>query len=105
MLLVFVLPNADVTVGAPNTDIPCAGVVPSPDWPNKLEPPPPLAARAPKGDGCWLAFANAEKDVPVLTELVVFEVSEAPAPNAVGIVLAKALKTPVAGLKTDDAAG
>ena len=92
-------------VGAPNTDVPCAGVVPSPDWPNEPEPPPPLAAPARKGDGCWLAFANAEKPVPVPMELVVFEVSEAPAPNAVGVVSAKALKVPVAGLMTDDVTG
>lgn len=51
-----------------------------------------------------MAFANAEKPPPVPTELVVFEVLEAPAPNAVGVVPAKALKA-VAGLMTDDAAG
>lgn len=106
MVLVFVPPNADVTgAGAPNADVPCAGVVPNPDWPNAPEPPPPLAAPAPKGDGCWPAFANAEKPPPVPAELVVFEVLEAPAPNAVGVVPAKALKAPVAGLMTEDAAG
>ena len=39
-------------MGTPNTDVPCTGVVPSADWPNEPEPPPPMAAPAPKGDGC-----------------------------------------------------